>query len=160
MLEQGVRTPDGARLATPTELDEIRRWNATARPVHGDLVPRLVWPERTPLRLLLTGADTLHAYTPPGLPFTLVNNYGPTETTVVATSGVVGPTATAAGRPTIGRPIDNVQAWILDERRQPVGIGVAGELYIGGLTASRPAGCRTPSSCGPWGWDAWDRWRR
>src|SRR6266567_5515711 len=49
----------------------------------------LPWPRDTALRLLLTGADTLHSYPPPGLPFTLVNNYGPTECTVVASSGAI-----------------------------------------------------------------------
>src|SRR5580765_1008008 len=47
----------------------------------------LDWPKETALRLLLTGADTLHRYPGKELPFAVVNNYGPTEATVVATSG-------------------------------------------------------------------------
>jgi amino acid adenylation domain-containing protein len=97
----------------------------------------LEWPADTVLRVLLTGADTLHRYPPPGLPFTVVNNYGPTEATVVATSAPVPPIGATDRRPSIGRPIANTQVWILDEQRRPVGIGVAGELYIGGAGVAR-----------------------
>ena len=96
----------------------------------------LAWPIDAPLRVLLTGADTLHRYPPPGLPFKVVNNYGPTECTVVATSGIV-PAEGAHPLPTIGRPIDGVQVHILDERRRPVARGAAGELYIGGAGVGR-----------------------
>ena len=97
----------------------------------------LAWPAGAPLRALLTGADTLHRYPPPGLPFKVVNNYGPTECTVVATSGIVPADGSAQPLPTIGRPIDNVQVHILDERRRPVAQGAAGELYIGGAGVGR-----------------------
>ena len=60
------------------------------------------WPNKTTLRFLLTGADTLHRYPAAGLPFQLVNNYGPTECAVVATSGIVKPTADHQ-KPAIGR---------------------------------------------------------
>ena len=58
----------------------------------------LPWPAKTALRFLLTGADTLHRFPLPGLPFALVNNYGPTEGTVVATSGVIAPVEAAFHR--------------------------------------------------------------
>jgi acyl-CoA synthetase (AMP-forming)/AMP-acid ligase II/acyl carrier protein len=61
-----------------------------------------------------------------------VNNYGPTECTVVATSGVVQPGACSDRLPTIGRPISNVQVYILDDQLQPVATGEIGQLYIGG----------------------------
>jgi acyl-CoA synthetase (AMP-forming)/AMP-acid ligase II/acyl carrier protein len=82
---------------------------------------------------LLTGADRLHRFPPPGLPFSVVNNYGPTETTVVATSGLVPPAAQGRqGLPTIGRPIANTQAYVLGPELTPVAVGEAGELYVGG----------------------------
>ncbi|HEY6285710.1 MAG TPA: non-ribosomal peptide synthetase [Ktedonobacteraceae bacterium] len=92
----------------------------------------LDWPATTSLRLLLTGADILHYYPSPDLPFALINNYGPTEATVVATSGCILPDKQAEALPTIGHPIDNTQIYILNEQLQQVPIGVQGEVYIGG----------------------------
>ena len=86
----------------------------------------LEWPPHTTLRMLLTGADTLHRYPPSTLPFALVNNYGPTETTVVATSGLVPRASVPGPLPSIGRPIDNTQAYVLDENLQPVPTGTTG----------------------------------
>ena len=100
-------------------------------------VMALEWPSSISLRLLLTGADKLHHYPSPRLPFTVINNYGPTETTVVATSGRVHPTAHPDGPPSIGRPIANTQIHILDEHLQQVPIGEPGELYIGGAGVGR-----------------------
>jgi amino acid adenylation domain-containing protein len=92
----------------------------------------LEWPEETALRYMLTGADTLQRYPSPSLPFALVNNYGPTEATVVSTYGIVPPTAHAEQPPSIGRPIDNAQIYILDEQLRQVPNGEPGELHIGG----------------------------
>jgi amino acid adenylation domain-containing protein len=97
----------------------------------------LDWPEQTSLRFLLTGADVLHRYPSSKLPFVLINNYGPTECTVVATSGAVLPDQVVDGRPTIGRPIENVQVHILNESREPVPAGDVGEIYIGGVSLAR-----------------------
>ncbi len=92
----------------------------------------LEWPPDTALRLLLTGADTLHQYPRASLPFALINNYGPTEATVVATSGRISPAGQGDISPSIGRPIANTQVYILDESLRQVPIGTPGELCIGG----------------------------
>ena len=64
---------------------------------------------------------------------TVMNGYGPTESTVDASVGDV-----CAGEPiTIGRPIPNISYYILDRTLQPVPIGVAGELHIGGAGLAR-----------------------
>jgi amino acid adenylation domain-containing protein len=99
------------------------------------------WPKDAALRVLLTGADTLHKYPPAGLPFTLVNNYGPTECTVVASFGVVPPNEDAesqpASLPTIGRPIANSEIYICDDQMRQVAAGEAGEIYVGGANVAR-----------------------
>lgn len=88
------------------------------------------------LRDLLTGGDRLRCRPAPGLPFRVTNHYGPTENTVVATAGLVEPSDSPA-LPGIGRPIANNQAYVLDAGGQPVPVGVAGELFIGGASLAR-----------------------
>ncbi|MBD2773823.1 amino acid adenylation domain-containing protein [Iningainema tapete] len=94
-------------------------------------VLQLNWQQEVALRILLTGGDQLHHYPNASHPFALVNNYGPTENTVVTTSGRV-PFEERSLLPTIGRPIANTQAYVLDAQLQPLPIGVPGELYISG----------------------------
>src|SRR6185437_14382097 len=71
---------------------------------------------------------------PKHLAIDIINNYGPTETSVVATSGPVLPQDEVLH---IGRPIANAKVYILDRRRQPVGVGTVGEVYIGGAGVAR-----------------------
>ena len=97
----------------------------------------LDWPHEADLRVLLTGADTLHRRPSARLPFVLVNNYGPTECTVVATSGVVAPAESSNRPPSIGNAIDNTEVFVLDEQGKPVSAGNSGELYIGGASVAR-----------------------
>ena len=98
----------------------------------------LDWPVPTKLQFLLTGADTLHHYPRPGLPFALINNYGPTEATVVASSGLVSPEKRGTQqRPPIGRPIDGTEIYIVDEQLNPAPLGEVGELCIGGAGVGR-----------------------
>lgn len=98
----------------------------------------LDWPVDTRLRFLLTGADTLHHYPRPGLPFALINNYGPTEATVVATSGrVASEKGKPSQRPPIGRPIDGAEIYIVDESMNLVPRGEVGELCVAGSGVAR-----------------------
>jgi amino acid adenylation domain-containing protein len=65
----------------------------------------------------------------------LFNGYGPTEATIAATfSEFTSPTTTNVP---IGRPLSNTQVYILDAFLQPVPVGVAGELHIGGVGLAR-----------------------
>jgi len=72
----------------------------------------------------------------PGLP--LHNLYGPTEAAVDVTAWTCAPARAAWGAsPPIGRPIWNTRMYILDARLQPVPVGTAGEIHIGGVGVAR-----------------------
>ena len=89
------------------------------------------------LRYLLTGGEIVSpasfaavAGACPALQ--LLNGYGPTETTTFATTfHYDAPTSHGPSIP-IGRPIANTTIYILDERGEPVPVGVPGEIHIGG----------------------------
>ena len=67
----------------------------------------------------------------------LVNSYGPTESTVVSTLHYLEESPINQPEIPIGKPIDNVQVYILDQYLQSMPIGVPGELHIGGLGIAR-----------------------
>ncbi|MCL4201942.1 MAG: amino acid adenylation domain-containing protein [Pirellulaceae bacterium] len=67
-----------------------------------------------------------------GGPRRLLHVYGPTETTTFATWQLVEHVPDDATTIPIGRPIANTTVYLLDDRMQPVPVGTAGEIYIGG----------------------------
>lgn len=88
------------------------------------------------LRILILGGEAcprslLARWRRPGRK--LFNTYGPTEATVIATAQEV-----LADEPvTIGRPIHGYEAVVVDEQAQPLPVGVAGELLLGGAGIAR-----------------------
>lgn len=66
----------------------------------------------------------------------LVNMYGITETTVHVTYRPLTANDVQAAS-VIGIPIPDLQIYILDPRRQPVPIGVPGEMFVGGAALAR-----------------------
>ena len=89
------------------------------------------------LRQLLFGGDVAsvehvrRAHAAIGRSTQLIHAYGPTESTVIATTWRVDHVPDHGSLP-IGRPIDNTQAYVLDDRQQLVPIGAEGELCLGG----------------------------
>ncbi|WP_110186188.1 non-ribosomal peptide synthase/polyketide synthase [Pokkaliibacter plantistimulans] len=69
-------------------------------------------------------------------PRTLINGYGPTETVVTPLLWKVDvSTEMDTAYAPIGSPVGDRQAYVLDAQLQPVPVGVAGELYLGGELA-------------------------
>ncbi|GAB3984222.1 hypothetical protein GCM10027615_71240 [Plantactinospora veratri] len=64
---------------------------------------------------------------------TIWNSYGPTECTIDTTVARIGDSP----QPNIGRPIANMRVLILDEWWEPVPVGVAGEVFLGGVGLAR-----------------------
>jgi non-ribosomal peptide synthetase-like protein len=88
------------------------------------------------LRLLILGGEAC----PPGLvkrwwrpQCRVVNTYGPTEATVIATWSECHPDKPV----TIGRPVANYLLCVVNESLDPVPVGEAGELCIGGIGLAR-----------------------
>ncbi|WP_212004576.1 non-ribosomal peptide synthetase [Chitinophaga sp. HK235] len=67
----------------------------------------------------------------------LYNYYGPTEAHVVSAYEIVASDYEERLLPPIGKPISNTQLYILDAQKRLCGIGIAGELYIGGVQVAR-----------------------
>ena len=80
-------------------------------------------PEKCTLTYLLTGGEKLNGRPPVHVPYTVIDHYGPAEATITTTFCVVpseGENVTA----TVGRPLDNMKVFILDESLAPVPIVV------------------------------------
>ncbi|MBW8683315.1 non-ribosomal peptide synthetase [Chitinophaga rhizophila] len=94
-------------------------------------------------RRLVLGGEALQAgqlqyLAAEGMEMEIVNEYGPTEATVGSSVYVLN---TASGQlPAvipIGKPLDNVTMYILNELLEPSPVGIAGELCIGGVQVAR-----------------------
>jgi len=96
-------------------------------PVNGLVEKALVGGEALPASLAQQVA---------GLGSRVTNLYGPTETTIWSTWAVLDFQA-KSDSPPIGKPIQNTQVYVLDRWGEPVPVGVAGELYIGGAGVAR-----------------------
>ena len=122
-------TPSMARLlaAEPRGLEALRsldRLLLGGEAVPADLVRQIGGDEPA----------TRPPMTPPMTPPTITDLYGPTETTVWST---VEPALVVGEAVRIGRPLANTDVHVVDAKGQPQGIGVPGELWIGGAGVTR-----------------------
>ena len=133
-----VLVPQEVLLSGPALLEEMRRHqvtHVTLPPSVSRVLPTADLPD---LKTVISAGESC---TPEvverwkSVPV-LINAYGPTETTVCATTFRVPKDFDRVNIP-IGTPITNVRVYILDEALNPVPVGVAGELYIGGHGVAR-----------------------
>ncbi len=117
---------------------QIERHNVTHFQCTPSMASMLLLDERNVTALgkvqtMMVGGEALPAALAQQLkqivPGQVINMYGPTETTIWSTTHEVTGEETAVP---IGTPIANTQIYILDAQMQPVPVGVAGDLYIGG----------------------------
>lgn len=86
---------------------------------------------------VLTIGEKLQSYKPKWL-HALYNQYGPTECTVLITEDDVLPVnQNHPFPPLIGRQVNNVQLYLLNQQLQPVPIGAIGCLYVAGACLAR-----------------------
>ena len=146
-------TSGGVLHLVPEELradpGALTGWMRTRRIAQAYLPPAFVrWIDEAPgqrlaglaLRQLLVGVEPLSELSlhraeraRPGL--RVLNGYGPTEATNYCT-GYGEPQPVARACP-IGRPLANTRVYLLDERGEPVPIGVTGEIHVGGAGVAR-----------------------
>jgi amino acid adenylation domain-containing protein len=63
----------------------------------------------------------------------VINSYGPTECADVCAFHLLTERNLRDRLIPLGKPVPHTRLYVLDERRQPVPIGVAGEIYVGGV---------------------------
>ncbi|MCF1650609.1 AMP-binding protein, partial [Streptomyces indiaensis] len=92
----------------------------------------------TSVRSLVLGGEAASAELVGELLATAVfNHYGPTETTVGVATTPLTYEDVAAGVIPVGSPVANTQTYVLDDRLNPVPVGVVGELYVAGAQVAR-----------------------
>jgi polyketide synthase PksN len=135
----------GARVilrGSSEELDDIATLMERHRVTHFQCTPSratsLTWDPETRkamgnLKLMIVGGEAMSEELARQLrsivPGRVFNVYGPTETTVWSTMQEL---KELSGPVPIGKPVANTQLYVMDERQQPLPLGVPGELLIGG----------------------------
>ncbi|WP_405577609.1 non-ribosomal peptide synthetase [Streptomyces sp. NBC_01190] len=126
-------------LLSPPRLAELIRGEGITFMCLPPAVLNLLADEEFPsLRVVIAGGEAfsselVRSWARPGMRF--INGYGPTETTVGSTMAECHDNG--IDPPPIGLPLTNYTAYVLDKHLNPVPVGVAGELHIGGAGVTR-----------------------
>ncbi len=126
-------------LLSPPRLAELMRHHRVTFACLPPAVLNLLTGEQFPdQRVLISAGEELSSelvrrWLRPGL--RMCNGYGPTEVTIGATMMELRPDDISP--PPIGMPKPNYRAYVLDTRLNPVPVGVAGELHLGGPGVAR-----------------------
>jgi amino acid adenylation domain-containing protein len=126
-------------LSPPRLADLIRRERITFMCLPPAVLNLLADEEFPSLRVVIAGGEAfssalVRSWARSGMRF--INGYGPTETTVGATMAECR-RDDALDPPPIGLPLPNYAAYVLDRHLNPVPVGVAGELHLGGAGVAR-----------------------
>jgi amino acid adenylation domain-containing protein len=133
VAERGV-VSNPERLASM--IDECHATLVQATPVTWRMLVNSGWPGRPGLRAL-SGGEELSTDLASGLlarGCALYNAYGPTETTIYCSAT---PISEVGSRLSIGRPLGNAAMYVVNDRLDPVPVGVPGEIVISGTCLGR-----------------------
>ncbi|MEM1070769.1 MAG: amino acid adenylation domain-containing protein, partial [Planctomycetota bacterium] len=126
-----VLDPEVTRSSAEQFADTIRRCRVSVATLPPSLLATLPAENLPDLQTLIAAGEVCSAELVRkwGEDRRLFNAYGPTEATVWATIEL----CECDGRePTIGQPISNTHAYIVDQRMQPMPLGIPGELCLSG----------------------------
>lgn len=147
LLHGGICVLSRERLLTAEELGEqLEHYGVTTLWLTASLYNALIEQRAEALagvRQLLIGGEALSVHHvrrgQERMPRTqIINGYGPTEgTTFTCCYPIPRPIPQEWATIPLGGPLGNTRVYVLDQRGEPVGIGIEGELYIGGEGLAR-----------------------
>ncbi|WP_164689690.1 non-ribosomal peptide synthetase [Herpetosiphon llansteffanensis] len=132
-----VLMPAGGLAAGTDVLGFIRQHNVSVATLPPSLLTVLPADQAPSLTTLITAgeASSIELVQRWAVDRRVINAYGPTEITVCASLTDLEPSLTTT--PPIGRPLANLQIYLLDQHQHIVPVGVIGEIYVGGVGVAR-----------------------